>query len=76
MEITTDRRSIDRRSSRSGGRRATDPTPRASDVPTCPMCHRPGVALLAGESDGGWWFVCDACDHLWDQRQYAAPLAS
>jgi hypothetical protein len=26
------------------------------------------VASLAGEADGGWWFVCMACDHLWDQR--------
>jgi hypothetical protein len=24
--------------------------------------------MLAGESDGGWWFVCAACDHLWDER--------
>jgi hypothetical protein len=26
------------------------------------------MASPAGESDGGWWFVCLACDHLWDQR--------
>jgi hypothetical protein len=27
------------------------------------------VAQLGGESGGGWWFVCAACDHLWDQRE-------
>jgi hypothetical protein len=26
--------------------------------------------VQAGESDGGWWFVCDACDNIWDQRQF------
>jgi hypothetical protein len=30
------------------------------------------VARLAGEAEGGWRFVCLACDHLWDQRQIGA----
>jgi len=69
LEISTERRhSPDRRSSCGGGRRATDIQSRPSDPPTCRKCHMPGVAMLAGESDGGWWFVCLACDHLWDER--------
>lgn len=69
LEITTERRLSNRRSPSGGGRRATDPPGRPSDLPTCPVCRKTGVALLAGESDGGWWFVCVACDHLWDQRR-------
>ena len=69
LEITPERRACDRRSSCGGGRRATDLTSRASEPPTCPMCRESGVAMLAGESEGGWWFVCLACDHLWDQRR-------
>jgi hypothetical protein len=68
LEAATDRRVSDRRSVRGGGRRASDPPNAPSDLPACPACRTPGVALLAGESDGGWWFVCLACDHLWDQR--------
>jgi len=30
--------------------------------------------VTAGESEDGWWFVCLACDHLWDQRQREAAL--
>ena len=22
-----------------------------------------------GEADGGWWFVCGDCDHLWNERE-------
>jgi hypothetical protein len=22
-----------------------------------------------GEADGGWWFVCGHCDHLWNERE-------
>jgi hypothetical protein len=68
LKIKTDRRVSDRRSFRGGGRRASDRPSPLSDLPTCPMCRKPGVASLAGESDGGWWFVCLACDHLWDRR--------
>jgi hypothetical protein len=69
LEIATERRLSDRRASRGGGRRSTDPPSCPSDLPVCPACRKPGVALPAGESDGGWWFVCVVCDLLWDQRQ-------
>lgn len=68
-DVVTNQRMCDRRSSRGGGRRAADRPDPSVDVPTCPMCLTRGVASLAGESDGGWWFVCLACDHLWDQRE-------
>ena len=66
-----ERRMQDRRSVRDGGRRTTDGPPHPVDSPRCPACERNTVALQAGEADGGWWFVCDACDHMWDER----PLA-
>ena len=74
-EIVIDRRISNRRSFRAGGRRATDAPVATSAVPACPACRMAGVALFAGESEGGWWFVCDACDHLWDQRQRIASPA-
>ena len=49
-----------------------DPPVDPTSVPACPICRKTGVALLAGEAEGGWWFVCLACDHLWDQRQIAS----
>jgi hypothetical protein len=69
LDIATERRLSTRRSYRGGGRRAIDLQDSSADTPTCPRCRKPGVASLAGESDGGWWFVCLACDHLWDRRQ-------
>lgn len=69
LDVATNQRVCDRRSSRGGGRRAGDRPGTAADAPTCPMCLTRGVASLAGESDGGWWFVCPDCDYLWDQRQ-------
>ena len=60
---------LDRRASRRGGRRLTDLPGRPFYQPTCPTCHETCTAVLAGESDGGWWFVCLSCDYLWDQRQ-------
>ena len=71
MNTETERRMQDRRSGRDGGRRTTDGPPHPVGSPRCPACHRNTVALQAGEADGGWWFVCDACDHMWDER----PLA-
>ena len=68
-EISIERRVSDRRVCGGGGRRATDSTSRPFDPRVCPMCFSKGTASLAGESDGGWWFVCLACDYLWDQRQ-------
>ena len=67
--IETNRRTLSRCASRAGGRRATDRPSGDSDPPTCPKCHTGGVAVVAGEAEGGWWFVCLACDHLWDERQ-------
>lgn len=74
--IAADRRTCSRRSSRGGGRRVIDPPVDSTSVPTCPICRKAGVALLAGEAEGGWWFVCLACDYLWDQRQIVSPTLS
>lgn len=68
LDTVTERRLSDRRHSRGAGRRVTDPARGPSASPPCPTCRKSGVSLLAGESDGGWWFVCLSCDHLWDQR--------
>ena len=70
-ETTVDRRTSARRTIRGGGRRATDAPAAGVALPDCPMCQRPGIAMLAGEAEGGWWFVCLGCDHLWDQRRRA-----
>jgi hypothetical protein len=68
--IAADCRISNRRgSSRGGGRRVTDVPTGSASVPTCPNCREAGVAFLAGEAEGGWWFVCLACDYLWNQRQ-------
>ena len=34
---------------------------------SCPSCG--SVASEVGESEGGWWFVCGHCDHLWNERE-------
>lgn len=67
QEVTVDRRISTRRKGRLSGRRATDQTVRSTTAAHCPRC-RHSVTILAGEAEGGWWFVCDACDHLWDRR--------
>jgi hypothetical protein len=64
-----ERRTFDRRASRGGGRRASDAPLVPTTSPMCPSCLKSGVSLLAGEAESGWWFVCLACDHLWDERQ-------
>ena len=69
LQIPTERRVCERRASRCGGRRVTDQPGRPCDLPTCLVCHWQGVAALASESDGGWWFACPACNEVWDQRQ-------
>lgn len=68
QQIAADRRTFNRRSFRGGGRRVTDPPSGPIGVPTCPTCRTVGVSLLAGEAEGGWWFVCLGCDYLWNQR--------
>lgn len=72
QHMSTDRRTPSRRC-RGGGRRWTDAPVDPAVIPTCPTCRTADMALLAGEAEGGWWFVCLACDHLWDQRQLAGP---
>lgn len=65
--VTLDRSLPTRRNGRDGGRRRADQPGSSTVAPSCPRC-RGGSPILAGEAEGGWWFVCDACDHLWDQR--------
>ena len=67
-----ERREVNRRAFRAGGRRRSDPGPSPAIPPTCPACMKDRTAVTAGESEDGWWFVCLACDHLWDQRQREA----
>ncbi len=67
-----ERRMMDRRLIRDGGRLFTDGPPHPMDSPRCPACHKDTPALQAGEADGGWWFVCVACDHMWNHRSCAA----
>ena len=76
QQIAVDRRTSERRSSRGGGRRVTDEPVEPTSGPACPACRQADAALLAGEAEGGWWFVCLACDHLWDQRQIANSSVS
>lgn len=71
QQLSANRRLGDRRGARGGGRRASDTRPAPGEPPRCPNCFQDGLAVLAGESDGGWWFVCVDCDHLWDQRLIA-----
>jgi hypothetical protein len=68
MNIQAEQRVRDRRCVRAGGRRASDRPARPVDSPRCPACQSTRSALQAGEADGGWWFVCLACDHMWDER--------
>ena len=71
QQLSTNRRVEDRRGPRGGGRRASDAGAAPVEPPRCPNCFQERLAVLAGESDGGWWFVCVDCDHLWDQRLIA-----
>jgi hypothetical protein len=72
--INADRRTVNRRACRAGGRRQHDPAASPAISPTCPCCLKDGTAVTAGESEDGWWFVCLDCDHLWDQRQRETAL--
>ena len=67
QQVFIDNRIASRRSARGGGRRATDRPVSSTTRPVCPCCGQRST-ILAGEADGGWWFVCDSCDNLWDQR--------
>lgn len=66
-DVTVDRRISTRRAGRQSGRRSTDRPASSTASPRCPRCQQ-NVTILAGEAEGGWWFVCDACDHLWNRR--------
>lgn len=72
--IEMDRRKLNRRAFRAGGRRQSDLAPCRASAPTCPACLKEGAAVIAGESEDGWWFLCLACDEFWDQRQREAAL--
>jgi len=63
-----ERRITNRRARSRGGRRSTDPQRPRAPLPSCPACGGAGTASEAGAAEGGWWFVCEACDHLWDER--------
>jgi hypothetical protein len=72
MNTQTEQRVRDRRFSRAGGRRFNDGPARPVGSTRCPACLTTCAALQAGEAEGGWWFVCVACDHMWDERMRAA----
>ena len=65
----TEQRMAERRTKPRGGRRSTDPPAKPTESPSCPACGANGSATEAGAADGGWWFVCAVCDHLWDERK-------
>jgi hypothetical protein len=67
--LTPERRHRERRGCLRGGRRATDVASAELTLPACPSCGRLDVAQEAGTAEGGWWFVCRDCDHLWDERE-------
>jgi len=64
-----ERRQRDRRGHSRGGRRVTDSAACAPRQQACPACNAEGGAYEVGEADGGWWFVCGDCDHLWNERE-------
>jgi len=72
--IDADRRIVNRRAFRAGGRRQNDPAPSPAIPPTCPGCLKDRTGVTAGESEDGWWIVCLDCDHLWEQRQRETAL--
>jgi FdhE protein len=46
-----------------------------SDSGTCPFCsHKPAVAALRGEGDGGKrWLICSLCSTEWEYRRIICP---
>jgi len=62
-----DGRPGDSRGPELGERRSTGPGEKRATADSCPNCGR-NTVTEAGSAAGGWWFVCDQCDHLWDER--------
>jgi hypothetical protein len=73
IPLSRERRHGQRRADARGGRRATDRAGSSITAQSCPFCG--SVANEVGESDGGWWFVCESCDHLWNERERAGRAA-
>jgi hypothetical protein len=69
LSLSREWRRTDRRAHARGGRRLTDGDASAQRQPSCPSCNVEGAAREVGEADGGWWFVCGHCDHLWNERE-------
>jgi hypothetical protein len=69
IPLSRERRQGERRAHARGGRRATDRAGSSITAQSCPSCS--SVANEVGEADGGWWFVCEGCDHLWNERERA-----
>ena len=70
VPLSQERRQNNRRADARGGRRATDTPALSIDAIACPSCGE--AANEVGESDGGWWFVCNSCDRLWNERKRPA----
>jgi len=62
-----ERRRGERRAKARGGRRVTDGVGACVTALSCPSCG--SVASEVGEAEGGWWFVCQTCDRLWNARE-------
>ena len=71
IAVSTERRRRERRVSLRGGRRFTDVSRDLPGTPSCPACERNPAASAVGETEGGWWFVCQNCDYLWNERERA-----
>ena len=69
IPLSRERRHGERRADARGGRRATDRARSSVTAQSCPSCGN--VASEVGEAEGGWWFVCESCDHLWNERERA-----
>lgn len=67
IPLSRERRQGERRADARGGRRATDRAGSCVTAQSCPSCG--GIASEVGEADGGWWFVCEGCDHFWNERE-------
>ena len=67
IPLSRERRHGERRAQARGGRRVTDWVRPSVTAQSCPSCG--SVASEVGEAEGGWWFVCQTCDRLWNERE-------